>query len=699
MPVNICNSGIILTSLLYCEFLPFKPEQVINAKKPVMSYITFEKQQLINLEYSLPRELIRSSREGAYASTSIINCNTRKYHGLLVVPQPALDNGNHVLLSSLDETLIQHNAEFNLSIRKYQGETFSPKGHKYLKDFKMEPIPKHTYVVGGMEFTREMVFSHKDGRTILKYTLVNAHSPTVIRFRPFLAYRNIHALCKANYDVDTSYEEIQNGIKLRMYRGYSYLHLQFSKEPGYVHVPDWYYNIEYIREKARGYDCHEDLYVPGYFEMPIQKGESIYLSAGTEPVNTAMLPKLFRNEVSRRVPRDSYEHCLLNAAQQFIIRQGRKVELIAGYPWFGRWGRDTFIALPGLAMVTGEMKQAKAAIDSILPEMRGPLFPNKGMGEHAIYNSADTPLWFFWALQQYGIFTGSNAGIWKEYGKKMKTILEGYREGTAHNIRVHENGLVYAGETGIPVTWMDAVVEGKPVTPRIGYAVEINALWYNALMFALELAKEAGDKIFVSQWQTAADAFPAAFTANFWDEKKGHLADYTNGEYRDLSMRPNQVFATSLPYTPLDEEKRNRVLERIKSELLTPRGLRSLAPKNVLYKGVYTGNQTQRDLAYHQGSAYPWLLGHFVEGYLKLYGKSGLGFVTSLYLGFEEVMSEHGIATISEVYDGDPPHKPGGAISQAWNVAELLRINWLIRTWSEKKDASPERKRKITKEK
>lgn len=647
-----------------------------------MSYISFEKSQLVNLEYSLPKELLRTSREGAYASTTLINCNTRKYHGLLVVPQPAMDNGNHVLLSAFDETLIQHNAEFNLAIRKYKGETYQPKGHKYITDLVNEPIPRLTYAVGGIVFTKEMLFSHKDGRTIIKYTLVSANSPTTIRFRPFLAFRNIHALCKANYDVDKSYEEIENGIRVRMYKGYSYLNLQFSRKPEYVHVPDWYYNVEYIREKARGYDCYEDLYVPGYFEMPIAKGESIYFSAGIEPVNTASLKKLFDNEIGRRIPRDSFEHCLMNAAQQFIVKLGKRVEVIAGYPWFGRWGRDTFISLPGLAMVTGETKSAKAAIDSLLPEMKGPLFPNKGMGEDTYYNSADTPLWFFWTLQQLRLFSPEKLNLWKEYGKRLKTILYGYKEGCAYNIKMHDNGLIFAGEAGIPLTWMDAVVEGKPVTPRTGFAVEINALWYNAVMFAIELATEAGDHEFVKEWKPVADNFPAAFEANFWDAKKKHLADYTNGDYRDLSMRPNQVFATSLPYVPLGEEKRNFILERIKSELLTSRGLRSLAPKNPLYKGVYAGNQTERDLAYHQGTVYPWLLGHFAEGYLKIHGKSGLSLITSLYKGFEEVMLEHGIGTISEVYDGDPPHKPGGAISQAWNVAELLRINWLIRSYS-----------------
>ncbi|MBW6492096.1 MAG: amylo-alpha-1,6-glucosidase [Lentimicrobium sp.] len=651
-----------------------------------MSYISFEKSQLVNLEYSLPKELLRTSREGAFASTSIISCNTRKYHGLLVVPQPAMDNGNHVLLSAFDETLIQHNAEFNLGIRKYKGETFLPKGHKYIKDLTVDPIPRLTYSVGGIVFTKETLFSHKDGRTIIKYTLIQANSPTTIKFKPFLAFRNIHALCKANYDVDTSFEEINNGIKLRMYKGYSYLHLQFSKKPDYVHVPDWYYNIEYIRERARGYDCHEDLYVPGYFEMPIEKGESIYFSACIEPVNPLMLKKLYQAEIDRRTPRESFENCLVNAAQQFIVKIGKKVEVIAGYPWFGRWGRDTFIALPGLAMVTGEMKTAKAAIDAMLPEMRGPLFPNKGIGEFTYYNSADTPLWFFWTLQQYLRFGGIKSAVWKDYGKYMKNILKGYKDGTSYNIKLHDNGLIYAGETGVPLTWMDAVVEGKPVTPRTGYAVEINALWYNALKFAIQLAADAGETSFVNEWTPIAEAFPAAFVANFWDEKKGYLADYTNGDYKDLSVRPNQVFATSLPYSPLDEEKRNRTLERVKSELLTPRGLRSLAPKNVLYKGVYSGNQTDRDLAYHQGNVYPWLFGHFAEGYLKIHGKAGLSLVTSLYRGFEEVMNEHGIGTISEVYDGDPPHSAGGAISQAWNVAELLRVNWLIRHYTSKSE-------------
>jgi predicted glycogen debranching enzyme len=647
-----------------------------------MAYTKFEKNQLINLEYSLTRELLRTNRAGSYANLTIINCNTRKYHGLLVVPQPAIDNQNHVLLSSLDETVIQHDNEFNLAIHKFDGEVYNPRGHKYVADFTTEPIPKLTYRVGGVILTKEMLFTSNDDRLITKYTLEDAHSPTTLRFRPFLAYRNIHQLSKANVFVDTKYEAIPNGIRTRMYQGYSPINLQFSKEPDYVHVPDWYYNFEYMRENARGYDHLEDLYTPGFFEIPIKKGESIYFAAGLEEINPSSINRAFNNEIKKRIPRDSFEHCLQNAAQQFIVKRGKRHEIIAGFPWFGRWGRDTFISLPGLTLLNGDEKTYKAVLDNMLDDMRGPLFPNMGMGDNAMYNTVDAPLWFFWTLQQHIIISNaSREEIWKTYGKRMKTILKGYRDGAPFGIVLQDNGLISAGEPGKALTWMDAVVDGKPVTPRIGLTVEVNALWYNAVMFSIELAGVAGETSFVKEWEPIADRIPKAFVETFWIDDKKYLADYVNGSFKDKSVRPNQVFATSLPYTPLSEDQRKGVLDRVNSELVTPRGLRSLAPKNIAYKGSYSGNQTERDLAYHQGSVYAWLICHFAEGYLRLYGNEGLPYIEVIYKNFEEVMSEHGIGTISEVYDGDPPHKPGGAISQAWNVAELLRLHWLLKKY------------------
>lgn len=643
-----------------------------------MSYINFDRNQLVNLGYSLNKELLRTNRAGAYSLTTIIGCNTRKYHGLLICPQHSIDGENHVFLSTLDLTVIQRDAEFNLGIHKYPGGVYHPKGHKYIRDFTTDPIPTTLYNVGGVLLKKESIFSSEEDTTIIRYTLLDAHSPTTLRLRPFLAFRNVNKLSKANVFADTKFEKIKNGIKVRMYSGYSSLHMQLSKKMEYVHVPDWNYNIEYSEEQARGYEYSEDLYVPGYFEVEIKKGESILFSASLVEQSPEELEMNFKRETLNRTPRNSFENCLLNSAQQFLVHNGKKVEVVAGYPWFGRWGRDTFIALPGLTLSTGNPKTCKAVIDTMTSELNGPLFPNVGNGGRAAYNSADAPLWFFWSLQQYSEHTKTKDNIWKEYGKKMKLILDGFKEGTFFNIHMLENGLIYAGEQGKAITWMDAVVAGKPVTPRMGLAVELNALWYNAIMYSIEVAKLAEDMAFVDEWTPIAEKIVPAFKEVFWSKEKGYLADVVNGDFKDWSVRPNMVFATSLPYMPVSEKIRQLILDTIQKELLTPCGLRTLSPNHPDYKGIYEGDQPTRDRAYHQGTVWPWLLGHFAEGYLKIYGKSGLSFIKNLFLRFEDDLKENGIGSISEVYDGDPPHKAGGAISQAWSVAEVLRMGKLI---------------------
>jgi len=646
-----------------------------------MSYIKFDKNQLVNLEYSLHREMIRSNRRGSYASSTIINCNTRKYHGMLVTPQPGIDHDEHVLLSSLDETIIQQDAEFNLGIHKYKGGTYNPKGHKYVRDFSAMEVPQILYRVGGVILSKEMIFTSREDRMIIRYTLVEANFPTRIRLRPFLAFRNVHTLSKENIYADKKYEKVDGGIRMKLYHGYTDLYMQISKKNEYTHAPDWYYNIEYQEEMDRGYECLEDLLVPGFFEFDIKPGESVCFSAGISAIAPASIKRLYISELKQRIPRDSFENCLINAAQQFIFKRGTKTNIIAGFPWFGIWGRDTFISLPGLTLTIGEIKTCKAVIDTMMKDLNGPLFPNNGSADKLECHSADTPLWFFWTLQQYVMKTGDYSEIWKEYGRKMKQILEGFRGGTAYNIHMEPNGLIYAGMPGMALTWMDAVVFGKPVTPRGGLVVEINALWYNAIMFSLELAEKAGDKKFISEWKEIADMIPQAFLHTFWNEEKGYLADYVDGEYNDWSVRPNMVFATSLPYSPVSEEIRKTVLSKIKQELLTTRGLRTLTPVSAAYKGTYFGDQTQRDLAYHQGTVWPWLFGHFAEGYLRIHGKSGLSFIKGYYEEFSQTMTEHGVGTVSEIFDGDPPHTPRGAISQASSVAEILRVYELIQEY------------------
>jgi predicted glycogen debranching enzyme len=639
-----------------------------------MSYLNFDKSQLINLEYSLSKEILRSNRAGSYASTTLVGCNTRKYHGLLVCPMEHLDGGRHVLLSSLDETIVQDNNEFHIGIHKYEGDNYVPKGHKYIRDFIADPVPKVVYRVGGVVIEKERLLVEKEQQFITRYNIKEVDYPTKLRVSPFLAFRNMHSLSKANMHANTKIKFISNGIKSRLYDGYPYLHMQFSKKAEFIQSPDWYYNIEYLEEQKRGYEYKEDLFVPGYFEMNIKKGEVIIFSASTEPAKPENLKRKFTEGISKRIPRDNFKNCLINSAQQFIVRKDKKTEVVAGFHWFGSWGRDTFISLPGLTLAIGDIKTCKAVLDTMILKLKDGLFPNTGSEDDPAYNSIDAPLWFFWAVQQYTDYKKSYETVWRTYGKAMKSILNAYKKGTLFNIKMQENGLIYAGEKGLALTWMDAIVNKVPVTPRTGCPVEINALWYNAVEFSLQLAKKAKDEGFIRSWKNLPALIKQSFISEFWDEKKGYLADYINGREKDWSIRPNMVIATSLEFTPLDKEMKKSILRIAERDLLTPRGLRTLSPMDKFYTGVYRGNHEQRDSAYHQGTVWPWLLEHFCEGYFSLYKECGVTLIKKIVNDFEPVMNEHGIGTISEVYDGNPPHIPGGAISQAWSIAALLRI-------------------------
>jgi predicted glycogen debranching enzyme len=641
-----------------------------------MSYLKFEKSELVNLEYSLSREMIRSNRAGSYASTTIIGCNTRKYHGLLVCPLEEMDGEHHVLLSTLDATVIQHEKEFNLGIHKYEGDNYLPKGHKYVRDFDATKGSYLIYRVGGVVLSREMVLVSKAEQVLIKFTLLEAHSDTLLRLKPFLAFRNHHDLSKSNLYANTRYLSVPNGIKSRLYEGYPDLFMQCSKPAEFVPVPDWYYNVEYMEEQRRGYEYKEDLYVPGYFEMPIKKGESVVFSASTSQAVPEGLKRKFTSELNFRIPKDSLKNCLLNAAQQFIVRKKVDTEIRAGFPWSGTWGRDTFMALPGLTLSTGDLATARKVMATMISGLKDGLFPNVIYKGTPVYNSADVSLWFIWALQQYASYD-PDTDIWKKYGKVIKSILTSFRDGRAGIVHMMDNGLIFASQEGTALSWMDAMVEDMPVTPREGSPVEINALWYNAVCQALEWAGQ-GDKDFVNTWSDLPQLIGHSFIEQYWNEEKGYLADYIHGYYKDYSVRPNQVIAVSADHSPLSLEMKKSVLDVIEQELLTSRGLRSLAPKNEAYKGIVEGNQEKRDRAYHQGSVWPWMLEHFVKGYLEVHKKSGQTLISKIYDGFEEVLGQRGIGSISELYDGNPPHLARGAISHATGVAALLRIGEMI---------------------
>lgn len=651
-----------------------------------MSYLNFNKTELVNLQYSLHREILSTNRAGAYMSTTIVCCNTRKYHGLLVCPLKQFDGESFVLLSSLDETVIQHDQAFNLGIHLYQNGIYDPRGHKYIRDFTFEPTPTLIYRVGGVVLKKELLMMHNTDRIFIRYTLLEAHSPTTLRLRPFLAYRNRHKLSKANLFVNTLHDDIENGIASNLYEGFPTLHMQLNKKNDFVSNPDWYYNIEYREELERGYDYLEDQFTPGYFELPIKTGESVVFSASLKEEKTNTLLKSFEKELSARPPKNSFINCLKNSATQFIVQQGKDTEVIAGYPWFGRWGRDTFISLPGLTLAGNyDPESCKAVLDTMSREVNNGLFPNIGKNENAAYNSVDAPMWYFWAIQKYAEATQNTEEVWKSYGKKMKAVLQAFRDGINENILMHENGLIWALQAGKALTWMDAVVNGEPVTQRGGYVVEINALWYNAIKFTLELAHTYGDKKFIKEWEALPSKIEESFINTFWNEEVGYLADYVDYQGHNLALRPNQVIAASLPYSPIDDATKILVLRAIGQVLLTPKGLRTLSPEHPDYEGVYRGSQAVRDRAYHQGTVWVWQLGHYAEASFKLLGKSFCNEAEKIVRNFEEDMTDYGICSIAEVYDGNPPHHPGGSISQAWSVSEILRIIQMIEKHTGKK--------------
>jgi len=641
-----------------------------------MGYIKFDKAQVVNLEYSLTREILRSNRAGSYSSTTIVGCNTRKYHGWLVCPVDAMGGERHVLLSSIDSTVVSNGQSFNTGIHKYHGDHYSPKGHKYVEDFDIQDIPGMTYRVGNVIMKQERILVHYEEQLLVRYTIIDTDEPVILQLRPFLTFRSIHQLTHANMWASTRTEPVPHGVKIRMYEGFPYLHMQLSCKAEFVPVPDWYLGVEYVEEQKRGYDYSEDLFVPGFFEMTASKGDVIVFSISTREEKHAGLKAKFTRTVATKIPRSNFGNCLRNAAQQFIEKRGNDTNIIAGYHWFGSWGRDTFISLPGLALARKSEDLYAAVIDTQVRRMKGGLFPNMGDNDNPAFNSVDAPLWFFQALWNYGL---DPKETWKRYGAAMKDVLNAYRAGTSFGIHMRENGLIYSGAPGKALTWMDAVVNGVPVTPREGYAVEINALWYNAVCYSLDCARGARDMAFVKEWEKLPDLISRSFIETFWDEEHGYLADYVNDrEMRNMQIRPNMVIATSLPYAMLTRDQMKSILDIVNRILVTPRGLRTLLPSDEGYKGIYCGDQATRDNAYHQGTVWPWLLGPFCDGWLRVYGEGGVSRVRKLITGFEETLTEAGISTISEIYDGDPPHSPRGAISQAWSVGEILRIFTLL---------------------
>lgn len=655
-----------------------------------MMSLSFKQRDLVNLEFALQREFLGTNREGGYLSTTLNFCNTSRYHGLLVVPIDNFKGRNHLLLSSLDETVIVNDKEFNFSIHEYP-DTFSPKGHKYIVESELNKYYSITYQVAGVSLRKDIMMLHKQPQVLIRYTLLSGPASVRLRLKPFLAFRDIHELCKENPVADTHYKRVPQGMAMKLYEGFPTLYMQLSEEQSYRHDPHWYKNIQYSKDRARGGDYQEDLLVPGEFELDLALNKPLVFSASTTEEKYSELVEDFDKAAQKRAPRDSFEHCLQYAAHQFVIEKLNETRIKAGYPWHLSYGRNTFLSLPGIAIATDKVELFDKVITSMLGYQKGGLFPRLISSHAAPEFNSDGSLWFFWTLQQYERWAKvPKKLLWEKYATALTQVLEAYRDGrTFPQVSMQENKLIYNQHYYRPLTWMNGTIAGKPVLERNGYVVEVNALWYNAVCYALALAEAAKDNDFIASWKDYPAEIAKNFLSTFWNERLGYLADNVDQNRQDLSVRPNQLITCALDYSPLKETQKKQIVDLVEDKLLTERGLRTLAPDDKHYRGRCEGSMGEQEEAIYQGGTHTWLLSFYIESCLKLYGADFVPKAEELLSKDSEDMKNYGIGLLSEFYDGNPPYSGHGCISQARNVAEIVRAAYLMNSY--KKENSPKK--------
>lgn len=639
-----------------------------------MAFLKFNKPELVNLSYSLKREIISANKTGAYCNTSIVTCNTRRYHGLLAVPIDNFGDDKYLLLSSLDESLVVNGKQFNLGIHCY-GDIYEPRGHKYIIDFDAHPVPKVVYKIGETIFTKELLLAEDKDQMLIKYEVLKAPDEIAVRLKPFLAFRGIHALTSRNDEACLDYKKIKNGVSFKMYEGFPDLRLQLNTSKSeFKYLPDWYMGVTYSDEYRRGFDCREDLFVPGWFEVNMKEGESIVISASTEDINPTQNKRRFNSGVKKiRQVKDAKDELYRWADLMVCDRNSRK-KITAGFSWlYTGLLRESLITLPGLTLY-GDSKKSEfeEILDNLIEDEQVRLFHKTTQVEAPLLVAKD--------LQEYIEMRGGAKRVWKKYGDVVKKILESYLPGHRDEVAMQPNGLLWAQKDGVALSWMNAYIEGVPVTERPGYQIELNSFWYDAICFALEMED---DPEFVERWTYIKELIEKNFTNTFWDPNYGFLADYVDWNGRHMEVRPNQMTAVCMKHSPISDEIKGAVMKIIASELVTRRGLRTLSPRDAKYRGVYEGTQYERDLAYHQGSTRPFLLNPYVDFNFKAYGPAFLKKAEWLVEGFYEDLSKHGVGAFSEIYDADPPHEAHGAISSALTTAALLKIDYLIKKHKE----------------
>ncbi|MGH9941367.1 MAG: amylo-alpha-1,6-glucosidase [Pyrinomonadaceae bacterium] len=650
--------------------------------------ITFDAENCRQFDFSTCREWLETNGLGGFASATVCGMNARRYHGLLVAAtRPPTERA--VLLSKLEETIVlADGARYDLGTNRYPNETIHPQGYLLQTGFRLDPFPVFTYRAGPVKLEKTVFMRHGENTTVVRYRLLDeSGAGAVLELRPLVSFRNYHWLNRESYD---AFEPIavEDGV-LRIARrdrtgGALYLAHDARQVNQEAH---WYRNFELPEEQSRGFDFKEDLYNPCTLVFDLKGDQTCAVVASTEPRDAGRAAAFEEQEKSRRLqiaaasprPDDDYVRQLALAADQFIVSRGRTLHsVIAGYPWFTDWGRDTMISLPGVALALKKYGTAREILLAFAAHIRGGLIPNRfpDADEEPEYNTVDGTLWYVNAVGAYLRHTGDEQFVREYFFELLKEIVASHERGTLYGIRACEDGLLRAGHEGVQLTWMDAKVDDYVVTPRTGKPVEIQALWYNALRTVEELARRFKDDACADRCGRLADRARESFDTLFWNQGDQCLYDYVDdaGE-PNADLRPNQIFAVSLPHPILEGERARQVVLTVERELLTPYGLRSLSPRHPAYRARYEGGPYQRDTAYHQGTVWGWLIGPFITAYLKIHLRSpaSLKMARLWTTEFRTHLTEAGLGQVSEIFDADPPHTPRGCFAQAWSVAELLR--------------------------
>ncbi|MGA9801591.1 MAG: amylo-alpha-1,6-glucosidase [Terriglobales bacterium] len=648
--------------------------------------IQFGKETCGNLDEALRREWLETNGLGGFASSTITGLNTRRYHGLLVAAtKPPV--GREVLLSKLEETLVIDEQAYDLSSNRYPG-VIHPQGFRYLTNFRLDPFPAFTYEVEGIVLEKTVFMVHGENTTVVHYEVKSTNRavpPQSLRLeiRPLIAFRDYHSTTHANGGLSTAVEQWPELAAVTPYPGLPTLYLAHNAME-LQKTGDWYRNFEYDVERERGLDFTEDLFNYFVLRFDLLANRQASIIASIERRELSRVGEYRRAEIKRRQLaaqasplQDEFAQTLSAASEQYIVARGDKKSVIAGYHWFSDWGRDTMISLPGLTLPTGKYHVARSILGSFAQHVDQGMLPNRfpDAGETPEYNTVDATLWFFEAARAYFVYTGDEAFVRDELYPVFTDIISWHVRGTRYGIKVDPTGLLTSGEPGVQLTWMDAKVGDWVVTPRQGRPVEIQALWYNALCIMEELAGRFGDEAGQKRYHQMAAMANRAFNQLFWNEKDLCLYDVVGDGSPDASIRPNQIFAVSLPYSMLPPDRARCVVEKVRQQLLTPYGLRTLAPGDPQYRGRYSGGPAERDGAYHQGTVWPWLIGPFITAYVRVNGASDAARkqASDWLLSLKSHLSEAGLGHISEIFDGDAPHRPAGCVAQAWSVAEVLR--------------------------